>query len=187
MTLSVYGLPCALRVETRERKRRVRLEKVLKQEKAAEAERQRRIFVELDWFADPPPVALNKPASPYVRLSRKYHHETLQIADPTISVIIDEADRLKMTALEQARDIFDKGGIGVVFIGMPGIEKRLSRYPQLYSRVGLVHVFHPPSAAQVRELLHQKWLPSSVALPGEDVTDEEALAVIIRVTGGNLR
>jgi hypothetical protein len=43
----------AIRVEARERKHRVHLEKVLTQEKAAEAERQRQIFVELDWFADP--------------------------------------------------------------------------------------------------------------------------------------
>jgi DNA transposition AAA+ family ATPase len=177
----------AIRVEARERKHRVHLEKVLNQEKAAEAERQRRIFVELDWFADPPPAALKKPASPYVRLAKKYHHEILQIADPTTLVIIDEADRLKMTALEQVRDIFDKGGIGVVFIGMRGIEKRLSRYPQLYSRVGFVHAFRPLSAAQVRELLHQKWLPSGLVLPGEGVMDEEALAAIIRVTGGNFR
>ena len=109
------------------------------------------------------------------------------MADPTTLVIIDEADRLHMNALEQVRDIFDKGGIGVVFIGMRGIEKRLSRYPQLYSRVGFVHAFHPLSVAQVRDLLHQKWVPAGVALPEAGVTDEEALATIIRVTGGNFR
>jgi DNA transposition AAA+ family ATPase len=102
-------------------------------------------------------------------------------------IIIDEADRLKTAGLEQVRDIFDKGGIGVVFIGMPGIEKRLSRYPQLYSRVGFVHAFRSLSAVQVRELLQQKWVPSGVALPEEGVTDEAARAAIIRVTGGNFR
>jgi DNA transposition AAA+ family ATPase len=116
-----------------------------------------------------------------------YFHERQRITDPTTLVIIDEADRLKVSVLEEVRDIFDKGGIGVVFIGMPGIEKRLSRYPQLYSRVGFVHAFRPLSAAHVRQLLQQQWVPSGVALREEGVADEEARTAIIRVTGGNFR
>jgi DNA transposition AAA+ family ATPase len=103
-------------------------------------------------------------------------------------VIIDEVDRLKMAALEPVCDIFDTGGIGVVFIGMPGIEKRLSRYPQLYSRVGFVHAFRPLSAAEVRGLLQHQWRPSGVALPEEGIiANEDALVAVIRITGGNFR
>ena len=177
----------AILVEDRERVQRAHLDALRQQEREAEAERQRRLFTELDWYADPPPEGLKKPKSRWVQLSIDYQHEIQKIADPTTLVIIDEADRLKMNALEQVRAIFDQGDIGVVFIGMPGLEKRLSRYPQLYSRIGFVHAFRPLSAAQLRQLLQQKWVPSGVALPEEGVTDEEALAAIIRVTGGNFR
>ncbi len=177
----------AMLVEDRERVQRAHLDELRQQERAAEEERQRRLFMELDWYADPPPEGLKKPESRWVPISIAYFHEIQKIADPTTLVIIDEADRLKVSALEQVRDIFDKGGIGMVLIGMPGIEKRLSRYPQLYSRVGFVHAFRPLSAAQMRKLLQQKWVPAGVEFPEEGVVDEEVLAAIIRVTGGNFR
>ncbi len=85
------------------------------------------------------------------------------------------------------REIFDQGGIGVVLIGMPGIEKRLARYPQLYSRVGFVHEFFPLEQDDVRNLLRDQWHPADLILPEGALSDEEVIAAIIRTTGGNFR
>ena len=126
-------------------------------------------------------------ARPGTAISKTYAEMRATMPDPTDLIIIDEADRLKTAGLEQLRDIFDHSHLGLVLIGMPGLEKRLSRYPQLYSRVGFVHAFRPLSAAQVRGLLQQKWVPSGVTLPEEGIAGEEILAAIIRVTGGNFR
>lgn len=59
-------------------------------------------------------------------------------------VIIDEADRLNINALEEVRSSYDQYQFGLIFIGMRGTEKRFSRYPQLYSRIGFSHKFKQP-------------------------------------------
>jgi DNA transposition AAA+ family ATPase len=107
--------------------------------------------------------------------------------DVTKLLIVDEADRLKTAGLEQIRDTYDRSEIGVVLIGMPGLEKRLSRYPQLYSRVGFVHHFKPLCADEMAFVLEHKWQQLGLKLNPNDFTDAEATAALIRITGGNFR
>ncbi len=81
---------------------------------------------------------------------------------------------------------FDAADVGVILIGMPGLEKKLARFPQFYSRIGFVHEFRPLGAKEIRELLDRLWAPPGVSLPQQPL-DAETVAAIIRITGGNFR
>jgi len=102
-------------------------------------------------------------------------------------LIFDEAERWSMTALECIRDLFDRTGIGVILIGMPGMEKRLSRYPQLYSRVGFAHHYRPLQGDELSFVLTRHWRKLGLTLDDADFTDTQAIASITRITGGNFR
>lgn len=102
-------------------------------------------------------------------------------------VIVDEADRLKTAALEQLRDAYDRCGFGVVLVGMPGLEKTLARYPQLYSRVGFVHRFSTLRPEEASRLIEEHSAELGVELPEGAFSDEAAVAAIVRMSGGNIR
>ena len=139
------------------------------------------------WGEHAPQQVFTRTTFMRAQVVQAYLQNCLETTDPTSLLIIDETDRLKPVGLEQVRDIFDAGDVGMVLMGMPGLEKRLSRYPQLYSRVGFVHEFRPLSAEEVHALLGHRWVPAGVVLPDKGWTDDAVLAAIIRITGGNFR
>lgn len=102
-------------------------------------------------------------------------------------LIIDEVERLSTTALEYMRDLFDRHGVGLILIGMPGIEKRMSRYPQLFSRVGFVHQYRPLKDEELTFVLTRRWRDLGLTLDDADFSDAQAVAAIVRITGGNFR
>jgi replication-associated recombination protein RarA len=122
----------------------------------------------------------------YFETYKQYQVKERAVVDPTTLILVDEADRLHMNSLEQIRSIFDEGTAGLVLIGMPGIEKRIARFPQFYSRIGFVHEFRPLDAAQVENLLESRWAPAGVNLPDQQLLPE-VIASLIRMTGGNFR
>lgn len=112
---------------------------------------------------------------------QRKHYEGIDL------IIVDEIDRLKLQHLEQLRAIYDENELAMIFIGMPGIEKRLSRYPQLYSRIGFAHEFDNLSKDETHHIIEYKWSDLGLDLKLEDFSDYEAITSIIKITKGNFR
>lgn len=102
-------------------------------------------------------------------------------------LVVDEADRLKPQALEVLRDSSDRSPMGLVLVGMPGLEKRLARYPQLYSRVGFVHQYRTLDREEQQEIIEQQVRAFGGGREEGRKIEKEALAQIVRMTGGNFR
>ncbi len=102
-------------------------------------------------------------------------------------IIIDEAERLNVISLEILRAIYDRLNVGFIFIGMPGLEKKLSRYPQLYSRIGFAHEYKVLSKEEMIFMLQHHWQKLNLEFKIDDFADHEAMTAIIRVTSGNFR
>jgi hypothetical protein len=102
-------------------------------------------------------------------------------------VIIDEIDRLKLPTLEILRDIYDQNDIGMILIGMPGIEKRLSRYPQLYSRIGFAHEFKKMGKTKMSYILEHRWKDLGFSLDYQQFDNFEVVSKMIKLSNGNFR
>ena len=106
---------------------------------------------------------------------------------PPDLLVVDEADRLKTASLEQLRDFYDRRHVGMVLIGMPGLQKRLARYAQLYSRVGFVHQFRPLSGLELQGVIEHQWVQLGLDTALYEQADTAVVNAIARVTGGNFR
>ncbi len=102
-------------------------------------------------------------------------------------VIIDEAERLKPQAFELIREWYDSSETTFIFIGMPGIEKIIERFPQLYSRVGFVHQFKNLGKQEVEFIISKHFAKLGTRVREDDFSDQEAVSAIIRMTNGNFR
>jgi len=166
-----------------------KLEKEMKRRLAIAHRRQKKsqplLDANRDWLDRRESIFASQPTVAQITAERSMR--SAAIKDPTRLIIIDEADRLKIKSMEQVRAIFDNGGVGVILIGMPGLEKRLARYPQLYSRVGFVHEFRALQRTEILELLREEWRPRGISRSRRPWADDEGIAAIVQVTGGNFR
>jgi len=158
-----------------------------KLEKARQQEKESRPQLDenRDWLERSESIFSAQPTVGQLTVERSRRIDAIK--DPTRLIIVDEADRLRINSMEQVRSVFDQGDIGLILIGMPGLEKRLARYPQLYSRVGFVHEFRTLQKTEIVELLTRDWRPRGIPCSSEPWADDEGIAAIIRVTGGNFR
>ena len=75
----------------------------------------------------------------------------------------------------------------LILIGMPGLEKQFSHYPQFYSRVGFAHQYRPLGQDELLFVLERHWRSLGKTLDPDDFTDAQAIAAIARITRGNFR
>ena len=69
---------------------------------------------------------------------------------------------------------------------MPGLEKRLARYPQLYSRVGFVHQFRPLADRGSPGSCSGNGVPLVPICPRKESPTSKR-SCVLRITGGNFR
>jgi type II secretory pathway predicted ATPase ExeA len=133
-----------------------------------------------------------RPGARRTELSRVWRD--LQSADLD-ALLIDEADRLGTEALEVARDLYDRTGVCVILMGMPGLEKKLERLSQLYSRIGFYYPYAPLTVGETAIFMakaHDDWAGPGTGpkmrsrIPERKWTSNElaAIEVIHRATEG---
>jgi len=130
-------------------------------------------------------VAEHRRAHTTLPVPRPFHQRRApQVVD---LLIVDEGERLTQPSLEHLRDRFDRHATGLILIGMPGIDRSLSRHPQLYSRIGFAHQYRTLGDDELAFVLTRHWTKLGLTLDLSDFTDAQAVAAVARITRGNFR
>lgn len=112
------------------------------------------------------------------------------------TVLLDEADRLNDECLEVARDLYDRTGIPVIFLGTPKLERRVEKFPQLYSRIGFYQEYAPFTVQETEDFLALALSEWEGLTDGPRIrtatrtfspTERSAIWTIQQVTGGVVR
>ena len=107
--------------------------------------------------------------------------------EPPALVIVDEADRLKTAGLEQVRDLYDRRHIGLVLIGMPGLQKASGAVSAAVRARRVRPPVPPLGGAELRNVIRCPSQQLGLGLELHDGTDASVLSTIVRITGGNFR
>ena len=105
----------------------------------------------------------------------------------TERLIVDEADRLTTAGLELVRDYLPQQRRRGRPDRMPGFERRLARYPQLYSRVGFAHHYRPLDSTDIPHVLSQYWQQLGLTYDPHHPADGESVVTNAGITAGNFR
>jgi DNA transposition AAA+ family ATPase len=96
-------------------------------------------------------------------------------------LIVDEANRLCPVSLEMLRDVFDRGKMGLVLVGRPGLEKKVRSIAPLASRVGMRLEFAGLSVQELDVLLQRYIQRAGVEI------DAEVASALFQRRAGNFR
>lgn len=124
----------------------------------------------------------------FIRTGKPTDSSGRSVRKPEVElIVVDEAERLNASSIEILRDRYDRHNIGLILIGMTGIEKQFSRYAQFYSRVGFAHKYQPLGQEELEFVLQRQWKQLGLQLDPDDFTDHQAITAIQRITRGNFR
>ncbi len=117
-------------------------------------------------------IILRSLGTPYLGLSTQQMYETASeiLSRKNRLIVIDEAERLKVSQLELLRDLYDQGNMGLCLVGLESLRSLLQRgknlrenLVQLYSRVAYQKIVDILEPDDVEMILNDKLEKHSIS------------------------